>query len=174
MFLLCTVTSGFSQTRQRTTTKKPATASKKTKPTPAKRAENPSPEPILADGATRISGQIKLLTKFIYLLGGVAKTIEQSDEAARKNELSPAGIDQNEKNKSTVKSSIRNIREGLDELEIYFRATPELQRYYLKLAGSAAGAAGAEDLAAAGQFDKSGRALLDVINRLTDVLVAMR
>jgi hypothetical protein len=125
-------------------------------------------------GATRVADQVKILTKFLYVLGGVAKGIEQVDEAAKKNEASPTALQQNEQNKGTVKSSLRNVREGLDQLEIYFRSTPGLQSYYLKLAGSASGAATAEDLATAGRFDQSGRTLLGVVNRLTDVLLIMR
>jgi hypothetical protein len=125
-------------------------------------------------GATKVADQIKNLTRFVYLLGGVAKGIEQADEAARKNEASPTALQQNEQNKATVKTSLRNVREGLDQLEIYFRGTPGLLDYYLKLAGSASGAATAEDQAAAGHFDQAGRTLLGVVNRLTDVLLVMR
>jgi FlaG/FlaF family flagellin (archaellin) len=125
-------------------------------------------------GATRVAEQIKNLTRFVYLLGGVAKGIEQVEEAARKNEASPAALDQNNKNKATVKASLENVRAGLDQLEIDFRGTPELEQYYLKLAGSASGAATAEDQAAAGHFDQAGRTMLGVVNRLTDVLLAMR
>ncbi|MGQ0762772.1 MAG: hypothetical protein ACT4OT_12275 [Acidobacteriota bacterium] len=125
-------------------------------------------------GATKVADQVKILTRFLYLLGGVAKGIEQIDEAAKKNEASPTALQQNEQNKTTVKTSLRNVREGLDSLEIYFRSTPGLQSYYLKLAGSASGAADAEAQAAMGQFDQSGRTLLGVVNRLTDVLLIMR
>ena len=125
-------------------------------------------------GATRVADQIKTLTKFIYLLGGVAKGLEAVDEAARRNEASPALLQQAQQNKNTVKTSIQNVREGLDKLEIDFRNTPELQPYYIKLAGVAAGAADAEQQAAANQFDRAGRSLLNVVNRLTDVLLAMR
>jgi hypothetical protein len=125
-------------------------------------------------GATRVAEQIKILTKFIYLLGGVAKGLEGVDDAAQRNEASPAVIEQARKNKITVRTSIRSVREGLDKLEIDFRTTLELQRYYIKLAGVAAGAATAEDQATANQFDKAGRTLLDVVNRLTDVLLEMR
>jgi hypothetical protein len=76
--------------------------------------------------------------------------------------------------KAIVKNTIQNIREGLDKLEIDFRAAPELQPYYIKLAGVAAGAATAEERAAASQFDAAGRQLLNVVNRLTDVLLLMR
>lgn len=125
-------------------------------------------------GATRVADQIKFLTKFIYLLGGVANGIAAVDEAARRNEASPAVLQKNQQNKATVRTSIQGFRESLDKLEIDFRATPELQPYYIKLAGSAAGAASAEQLAAQNQFDAAGRSLLGVVNRLTDVLVAMR
>jgi hypothetical protein len=125
-------------------------------------------------GATRVAEQIKVLTRFIYLLGGVAKGLETADDAARRKEASDADISKTNQSKASVRASIQSVREGLDKLEIDFRTTPELQRYYIKLAGVAAGAANAEDLAAANQFDKAGRALLDVVNHLTDVLLEMR
>jgi len=156
------------QTRSRTTTKRPA--SSRTQRGSADQAAGQA----RSTGAARVADQIKNLTRFVYLLGGVAKGIEQVDEAAKKNEASPTALQQNEQNKTTVKTSLRNVREGLDQLEIYFRSTPELEGYYLKLAGSASGAATAEDLAAAGRFDQAGRTLLGVVNRLTDVLLAMR
>jgi hypothetical protein len=125
-------------------------------------------------GAIRVADQVKTLTRFIYLLGGVAKGIEQTDEAIRRNQASPTLVEQVNRNKATVKTSLQNVRVGLDSLEINFRTTPELQRYYIQLAGVAAGAAKAEEYASAGQYDRAGRSMLDVVNRLTDVLVAMR
>ena len=125
-------------------------------------------------GATKVADQIKLLTTFTYLLGGINSGIAQADEAIRRNEASPAVVQNNQQSKARVKSSIQGFREGLDKLEIEFRATPELQPYYIKLAGVAAGAATAEEQAAANQFDPAGRSLLKVIGRLTDVLLIMR
>src|SRR5256712_10261614 len=165
ILLLSTVS--FAQTRSRTT--KRGTQSAKTQ----KNSPQPGAE-AKTNGATRVADQIKNLTRLVYLLGGVAKGIEQVDEAARTNAASPAALQQNEQNKAVVKTSLRNVREGLDQLEVYFRGTPELEGYYLKLAGSASGAATAEDQAAAGHFDQAGRTLLGVVNRLTDVLLAMR
>ena len=154
------------QTRRRSTTKPSTAASKASAAQAAAEART--------NGATKVANQIKNLTRFVYLLGGVAKGIEQVDEAARKNEASPAALDQNDRNKATVKTSLENVRAGLDQLEIDFRGTPELEQYYLKLAGSASGAADAEAQAAAGRFDQAGRTMLGVVNRLTDVLLAMR
>ncbi|MGH9966664.1 MAG: hypothetical protein ACREBG_02360 [Pyrinomonadaceae bacterium] len=153
----------LAQTTRRTTTR-PSTRTIKT----TKVSEVPR------QGALRVADEIKTLTRFLYLLGGVAKGIEAMDEAARRNEASPAILEQAKKNKLTVRTSIQSIRERLDKLEIDFRTTPELQRYYIKLAGVAAGAATAEEQAAANQFDQAGRTLLTVVNRLTDVLLEMR
>jgi len=167
--ILLLSTSALSQTRSRTTSRRGAQTSRTKKANAQQAAAEARTE-----GATRVANQIKTLTRFLYLLGGVAKGIEQVDEAARRNEASPTARQQNEQNKATVKNSLRNVREGIDQLEIYFRATPELEAYYLKLAGSAADAATAEDQAAAGHFDQAGRTLLGVVNRLTDALLAMR
>jgi hypothetical protein len=150
------------QTRKRSTSK-PSTASA------TQRADQ-----VRTQGATRVADQIKLLTTFTYLLGGINNGIAQADEEIRRNQASPAVVQTNQQNKARVKSSIQGFREGLDKLEIDFRATPELQPYYIKLAGVAAGAATAEEQAAANQFDAAGRSLLKVIGRLTDVLLIMR
>jgi hypothetical protein len=160
--IVCPV-SGLAQARKRTTAKSSRTATATTNISEVQRA-----------GAARVADQIKTLTRFIYLLGGVAKGLEGVDDATRRNEASPAIVEQITKSKASVRASIQSVREGLDKLEIDFRTTPDLQRYYIKLAGVAAGAANAEDLAAANQFDKAGRKLLEVVNHLTDVLLAMR
>jgi hypothetical protein len=159
--LILLPTSSFSQTRKRPKAPpRPSIAQQRT-------AE------IQREGATRVADQIKTLTKFIYLLGGVSKGLESVDDAARRNQASPAAIDQATKSKLVVRNSIRNVRDGLDQLESHIRTTPELQRYYIKIAGVAAGAATAEQQAAANQFDRAGRSLLDVVSRLTDALQEM-
>jgi hypothetical protein len=125
-------------------------------------------------GATRVADQIKNLTKFLYLYGPVARDIQSVDTAIRNGEASQTAKDQAARNKQSIRSSLINIRDGLDQLEVDFRTNPALQPYYIKLAGSAAGAASAEQDAEAGQYEQSGRQLLNVVNRLTDVLLAMR
>ena len=129
---------------------------------------------IRTQGAQRVAEQIKHLTRFTYVLGGVASGIAAVDEAVKRNEASPAVVQSNQLSKARVKTSITDFRIGLDKLEIDFRTAPELQPYYIKLAGVAAGAATAEEQAGAGQFDRAGRTLLDVVGRLADVLVIMR
>lgn len=125
-------------------------------------------------GANKVAEQIKLISKFIYLLGGIANGIATVDEAIKKNEASPTVVQANQQSKAIVTKGFQDFRESLDRLETEFRNQPELQPYYIKLAGSAAGAAKAEELAAGSQYDAAGRTLLTVINRLADVLVVMR
>ncbi len=163
MVLALLPTTAFTQTRKRS-------AGKSTSRPPAVKK---TPE-ALQNGATHVADQIKALSRFLYLLGGVAKGIEAVDDAVRRNEASPAIVQQTQKNKASLKASLESVREGMDKLEIDFRTTPELQRYYIKLAGVASGAATAEQQAANNQFDQAGRSLLGVVNRLTDVLLEMR
>lgn len=124
------------------------------------------------EAANKVANQIKNLSAFLYLLGGVAKGIDQIDITSKNDASSPV-VKQNEQNKIKLRSTFTDFRVGLDALEVYFRSTPGLEGYYVKLAGSASGAANAEALANQGQFDRAGRALLGVVNRLTDVLVIM-
>src|SRR5258705_10464975 len=74
--------SGLAQARKRTTTR----------PTRSIAA------PVLGEaeraGAARVAEQIKVLTRFISLLGGEAKARETSDDATSRNEASAAIIDQ--------------------------------------------------------------------------------
>src|SRR5436190_10616556 len=156
-------TATMAQTRTRRTTKHPATTSKTTTTTTEATAA------VRTDGATRIATQIKSLSRYLYLVGGVVKGIEAIDAAAKDGQTSPT----NEKNKAQLRASFTDFRVGLDTLEVYFRSTPELQPYYTKLVGSASGAATAEQQAAAGQFNLACNTLLGVLGRLTDVLVAM-
>lgn len=163
VLLLCTT--AFGQTRSRKTSKRGATsAASKTAA-----AEAAAAAEVRTKGATTVANQIRNLTTFLYLLGGVAKGIETLDAAAKTGPTSPT----NEKNKAQLRASFGDFRAGLDALESYFRATPELQPYYTKLVGSASGAASAEAQANAGHFDQAGRTLLGVVGRLADVLVAM-
>jgi len=74
--ILLLSTAVFAQTRSRTTKRGTQSAkTQKTSPQPGAEART--------SGATRVADQIKNLTRFVYLLGGVAKGIEQVEEAAR-------------------------------------------------------------------------------------------
>ena len=165
--LLLLPITALSQTRNRSSRQKPSSTATTT-------ATAQQATAIRNEGAAKIAVQIKNLTAFLYRLGGVAKGLEELDAAARAANASPAVVQQNEQSKAKIKASFADFRVGLDNLEIYFRSTPGLQSYYLKLAGSAEGAANGEALAGAGQFDRAGRSLLGVVDRLTDTLATMR
>src|ERR1043165_10317264 len=105
------------QTRKRQTTKHPASKTTGAAATEAAAAAR-------TDGANRVATQIKNLSKFLYLVGGVVKGIEAVDEQAKDGQPSPT----NEKNKAQLRSSFTDFRVGLDSLEVYFRSTPELQQ----------------------------------------------
>jgi hypothetical protein len=161
-------TVSFAQTRPRTATRT------STKRNARKASASKLADVVRTQGAGRIADQIKLLTRFIYVLGGVARGLEAADEAARRNEASPAALAKTASSKATIRKSLQDWRDIMDKLELDFRTTPELERYYTELAGVAAAAATAEDQAARNQFDQAGRTLLGVVNQLTDVLLDMR
>ncbi len=128
-----------------------------------------------AAGASRVAEQIKLLSRFLYLYGRITNGFDVAAEAAQRGErASRTATEQTEQSRAAVRVNLRNVREGLDDLEIRFRTTPELQRYYTSLAGTAALAASAEEQAETNQFDKAGRALIEAVNKLTNVLLEMR
>jgi len=119
--LLTLSTTAWSQTRRRSTR---AAAPKQTSAQANTEART--------NGATKVADEIKNLTTFLYLLGGVAKEMDAQDATSKSGQISPTV----ERNKAKFKSTFEDFRVGLDQLEIYFRNTPELQPYYVKLVGS--------------------------------------
>jgi len=125
-------------------------------------------------GRVSVATQIKALTQFLYLFGGINKGIESVDSAVRAKQASSTVIQQNEQSKARIRSSLRNVREGLDKLESDFRLSPTLMSYYSYISGTALLGETAENLAAANRFDEAGRTLLKVVNKLSDALAVMR
>lgn len=134
----------------------------------------PESNTVLREARGRVADQIKNLTRFIYLYGRVSNGIETTEDQAKRGGMSSDQVTAlTTRSKATLSNTLKNIREGLDQLETYFRSTPEIERFYGRLAGIAAGAADAEDKAAANQLDQAGRSLIEVVNRLTDALLEM-
>lgn len=159
-----------SQTRRRAATQQRRGASSNSK----QQNTNGESNGARTAGASRVAEQIKLLSRFLYLYGRITNGFDAATEAAQRGETSRAATQQTDESRAAVRLNLRNVREGLDDLEIRFRTTPELQRYYTSLAGTAALAASAEEKAEANQFDKAGRTLIEAVNKLTDVLLEMR
>ena len=124
-------------------------------------------------GRNRVAAQIKTLTQFLYLLGGIAKDIESADKATTGLDAASTSIEQNRVSKTKIRGSIRNVREGLDKLETDFRLSPTLRSYYPYISGVAIIGETAENQAAANRFNEAGRSLLKVVERLADALAAM-
>lgn len=142
-----------------------------TKPAPSK--PTPTTNPEIKNGAEKVSVQIKNLTKFIYVLGGVARGIEDIDKEMKTGKVSREVQDQNAKYKQSVLQSLRNLRAGLSAVEVDFRAKPELKPYAAHIQGISEMVYKAEDLAVAGQFTESGKMLLIIVEKLADTLAAM-
>lgn len=147
----------------------------KTRTTPAKptvaTVAEPSAEVKAASEKTAI--QIKNLTKFIYILGGVARGIEDIDKTIKAGKASRELENQNTQFKQDVMQSLRNLRAGLVTLEVDFRAKPELKPYLPQIQGITDLSGRAEDLALGGQFTESGKLLLLVVEKLADTLAAL-
>lgn len=149
-------------------------------PAQRKRTRTPKPTPTpavvkpdLKPGAEKVSIQIKNVTRFLYILGGVARGIESIDKDIKAGKASREIADQNAQFKRDVIQSIRNLRAGLVALEIEFRTKPELKPFLFQIQGISDISATAEDQALGGQFNESGKTLLFVIEKLADTLAAM-
>jgi len=140
------------------------------KPVP-KATPKPVASFVVKDESGKVAIQIKNLTRFIYVLGGVAKTIEDIDKDPR---ASTAVKNQNNAAKQTVLQSIRNVRAGVVQLENDFHAKLELRPYLIYIQGISETAGLAEDQAVRGQLNNAGKTLLEVVNKLTDTLQNLR
>jgi hypothetical protein len=128
----------------------------------------------LKGGAEKVSIQIKNVSKFIFILGGVAKDIEAVDADIRAKKITrPVTIDQNTKDRQAVVRAIQNLRAGLIALEGEFNTKPALRLYSVRVGGISTLVAQAETQAAGGKLTESGKTLLLVIERLSDALVAL-
>ncbi len=158
-------------------------AAQKRKPAPRKPAAKPPAKTVPAAananaaeikaGEEKVGIQIKNVTRFIYLLGSIAQGIEDVENDIKARNASNATVELNTKNKQSVIATLRNLRAGLAALETDFRASPALRTYLLQLQGITDVSGAAEDQAASGQFVQSGKTLLQVVERLSDTLVAM-
>jgi hypothetical protein len=167
VFLVCLLSLTFSANAQKR--KAPVRKAKTTASTPVAPPVNSE----VKEGAEKVSIQIKNVSKFIYILGGIAQGIEDIDKDVKSGRASRTTADQNAKNKQTVISTISNLRAGLVGLELEFRTKQSLRNYSFQIQGISDMTATAEDQATAGQLREAGKTLLLVIEKLSDTLVAL-
>ncbi len=153
--------------KRRTTRKRATTAAKTTPPAPAANTLE------IKESARKVSDQVKNVSRFVYVLGGVATGIEDIDKQSKTRKVSQSALSLNDANKKKVIESIRNIRAGLAVLETEFRTKPSLKLYNFNIQGVSDMTARAEDLALSGQFTESGKVLLTVVEKLSDTLVSL-
>jgi len=163
--LLCLTLSANAQKRK--------APSKRTKAVTTTAATTALTNSEIKSGAAKVSIQIKNVSKFIYILGGVAQGIEDLDKDVKAGKVSRTASDQNTKNKQAVISTISNLRAGLIALEVEFRTKPALRNYNFQIQGISDMTGTAEDQASAGQLRESGKTLLLVIEKLADTLAAL-
>jgi hypothetical protein len=173
--LLCVLCLSFSAEAQkkRKTTRKTSSKTSAAKTAAATAAAAAANAATIKEGAGKVSIQVKNLTKFLYTLGGVAKSIEDIDKDVKAGRASQSTADLNNKYKQVVLQSLRNLRAGLDALETEFRAKPALRTYLLSIEGISDTTGVAEQQANSGQFSESGKTLLLVVEKLSDTLAAM-
>ncbi len=171
--LTATTTTAFGQTRRRAAPRKGRPAS-----TRNQRAEGATTTTntitTARTAATRVAEQIKSLGKFLYLYGPISKELATSEAASRSGQSSSTETDAIGRNRAKLREVFQDYRAQMDELETLFSGSSELRLYYTRLLGVAASASQAEDAVASGRYDEAGKSLLDVMNRLTDVLLDMR
>ncbi len=146
----------------------PALAQKK----PVKKAApKAAPKPVssfaVKEESQKVANQIKTISRFVFLLGGTARTIEDIDKDPK---ASPSIREKNRAAKQTVLQTIRDVRAGMAQLEGDFHAKPELRPFIVFIQGVSETAGIAEDQAMAGQFNTAGKTLLEVVGKLTDTL----
>ena len=165
-FMIFSSGSATSQTTRRSTQKRVA---------PSTTFEEKRQAEIRA-GRQQIATQIKALTQFLYLFGGISKSIETAEQVNRNNEQTSVGMPQDRlaQNKAKLRDSIKTVRMGLHQLESSFRLNPVLQSFYPNLAGVTKLGQTAETQAAANTFDQAGRSLIAAVNKLADALVLLR
>ena len=165
--LLCLAITGAAQKRK-TTTKKTGSST-----AAAAKAANEANAAEIRSGAEKVSIQIKNVSRFIYLLGSIAQGIEDVDKDIKAGKATKTAADTNAKNKQAVLTTLRNVRAGLVELEMEFRTKTPLRTYLINIQGISDITGVAEDQASAGQLKESGKTLLQVVEKLSDTLVAM-
>lgn len=90
-----------------------------------------------------------------------------AEEQARR-EGGASGSQTIESSKKVLFDSLRNVREGLERLETDLRVSAA--PLFPRVAGVADQAAVAEEQAVAGQFDRAGRTLLEILERLIQAM----
>jgi hypothetical protein len=161
LIIACCAAAAPAQTRTRRTA--PASSQKRRTTAPASRLDQTR----FNAQRLELAGLSKDLTRFLYLYGRLSKDLELTGAQS-------GSADATNQTKAGLIRSIGDMRDRLDQLEGRFRFEEGLRTQYQTLQGVSASAEQAGQQAAANRFDQAGRLLLDVANKLTDVLLEMQ
>jgi hypothetical protein len=167
LLMVCFTALTISAQAQKTTAKKTSSRSTTSKST----ATVPSLD--VRAARVKVSNQLYNLNVFLSRLGPIAQNIEAIDNDAKTKKLKKESIDQNEAAKQKVVSAIRNIKDGLMNLETEFKTKPALKKYLPTIQGITDLAAQAETSAVAGQFVASNAPLKTAQQKLNSTLSMM-
>lgn len=149
----------------------------KKKPAPRRPTQaEPRPAPVMdmRPEAQKVSEQIKNVSKFLFIYGKFVNGLEVADDLTKRGEMTPTAAAKNQQSKDALITNIRGLRAGIETLAKTLQANPRLQVQYLKISYAAEAVANAEQLAVAGRWDESGKALSATVERLMDTVMAMR
>jgi hypothetical protein len=121
----------------------------------------------------KVGNQYENLNLFVDRFGPIAQAIETLDASAAMKRLPQKAVAQNEVNKQRVVVAIRELKQGLINLESEFRAKPSLQKYLAGIQGLTEMGNEAEDLAIAGKFVRAKDPLRNAARKLSDTLALM-
>jgi len=124
-------------------------------------------------GRDRVAAEVKTLTHFLYLFGGIARGIDTTPPVSGGQDTTPAIAEQNERSKAKIRESVRNVREGLEKLETDLSANTAFKGYYKYIVGVGDIGVKAEKQAAANRFDEAGKLLLKAADQLAEALAAI-
>lgn len=150
--------------------KKPVKKPPAKKPAPTKEVIPPLD---VRAGREKVDVQLGNVDHFIDVLGPIAQGIEDLDASAKTRPLPRVTAEQNEENKRKVIEAIRNLKQGLNDLESEFRTKVDLQKYSSIIEGITDLAAQSEDSAIAGKFVAAKEPLREISKKLTNTLVAL-
>jgi hypothetical protein len=150
-----------------------AEAQKKRKTTPTPSPKTTAAVVEIKQGAEKTAIQLKNVSKFVYLLGGIATGFEDIEKEIRSGRARRELIDTHNRNKENVMASIRALRLGLSQLESDYRTKPGLRSYLPQIQGITETCGAAEEQATGGQYTNAGKTLLLVIEKLADTLAAL-
>ena len=167
LFLAFAMTALLSVGAQAQRTKRPV---KRT--TPVKNTVTLPPLDVRA-ARVKVSNQLANVTGFVERLGPIAQAIEALDTESKTKRFNKESIDKNNAAKQKVVTAIRNLREGMVNLESEFRVKAALKKYLPTIQGISELAGQSETSAIAGKLVAANAPLRTIQQKLNDTLSAM-